>query len=163
MTSQPFQNKKNCLIGVISDTHGRLNRDAVDLFEDVDFIIHAGDIGAPEILEALERRAPIFAVRGNMDGGSWTNDLPDTRVVKLGGALLYVIHDLGELDLDPRASGYDAVINGHTHRTAIREQNGVLYLNPGSASYPGDSQRPTVALLQVKGTDLSARFVEVGE
>ena len=97
-----------------------------------------------------------------MDGGSWTHDLPDTRVIKWGQVLLYVIHDLGALDLDPQAGGFHAVISGHTHRAALKEQNGVLYINPGSASYPGNSQRATVALLRVSGTHLSARFVEAG-
>lgn len=151
------------MIGIISDTHGRLNQDAVDLFGNVDLIIHAGDIGAPEILETLKRRASLIAVRGNMDGGSWTNDLQDTRAVKVGKVLLYVIHDLGELNLDPKAGRYNAVISGHTHRSAIMEQDGVLYLNPGSASYPGDSHRATVALLRIKDTSLTASFVEVGE
>jgi putative phosphoesterase len=163
MKSQSSEDRKDFLIGIISDTHSRLNQATLNIFKGVDIIIHAGDIGAPEILEVLEHTAPVIAVRGNMDGGSWINDLPDTRVVKVGKVLLYVLHDLYELDLDPQAGGFSAVISGHTHRPAIEEQNGVLYLNPGSISYPGYADRATIVLLQVKGKRLSARFVEVGE
>ena len=163
MASQSSEDRKDFLIGIISDTHGRLNQATLNIFKGVDRIIHAGDIGAPEILEVLEHTAPVIAVRGNMDGGSWINDLPDSRVVKVGKVLLYVLHDLYELDLDPQAGGFNAVISGHTHRTALKEQNGVLYLNPGSVSYPGYTRRATVALLQIKGKRLSTRFVEVGK
>ncbi len=163
MKSQSSEDRKDFLIGIISDTHGRLNQATLNIFKGVDIIIHAGDIGAPEILEVLEHTAPVIAVRGNMDGGSWINDLPDTRVVKVGKVLLYVLHDLYELDLDPQAGGFSAVISGHTHRPAIKKQNWVLYLNPGSVSYPGYAGRATVVLLHVKGKRLSARFVEVGE
>jgi putative phosphoesterase len=158
MTSQSSEDRKDFLIGIISDTHGRLNQATLNIW-----IIHAGDIGAPEILEVLEHTAPVFAVRGNMDGGSWINDLPDTRVVRVGKVLLYVLHDLCELDLDPQTCGFNAVISGHTHRAALKEQNGVLYLNPGSVSCPGYTHRATVALLQIKGKRLSAHFVEVGK
>jgi len=163
MTSQSSEDRKHFLIGIISDTHSRLSQATLNIFKGVDIIIHAGDIGAPEILEVLEHTAPVIAVRGNMDGGSWINELPDSRVVKIGKVLLYVLHDLYELDLDPKAGGFNAVISGHTHRPVIKEQDGVLYLNPGSVSYPGYAGQNTVALLQVKGKRLSARFVEVGE
>ncbi len=163
MTTQSSLDPKDFLIGIISDTHGRLNQAPLDILKGVDLIIHAGDIGAPEILELLQRTAPVIAVRGNMDGGSWTNGLPDTRVVKVGQVLLYVLHDLCQLDLDPRAGGFKVVISGHTHRTSIKEQNGVLYINPGSVSYPGVTRPATVALIQIKGKRLSARLVEVGQ
>ena len=163
MTSQSLQDTKDIWVGIISDTHGRLHQSTFKIFEGVDRIIHAGDIGAPEILEVLERIAPVAAVRGNMDGGAWTKDLPDTRVVKIGKVLLYVLHDLGQLALAPQASGFDAVISGHTHRKALKKQNGVLYINPGSVSYPGYTRQATVALLQINGKKMSVRFVKVGE
>ena len=96
-------------------------------------IIHAGDVGAPALLEELARIAPVTAIRGNVDKGAWARALPETEVVDLGGVLIYVIHDLGQLDLKPEAAGFAAVISGHSHVPKQEVQNGVLYLNPGSA------------------------------
>jgi uncharacterized protein len=122
-------------IGVISDTHGLMRPEALDALAGVDHIVHAGDIGGPEILAALRAIAPLTAVRGNNDRGAWTTNaaLADTEVVTVGGQILYVLHDLAELDLDPAVSGFAAVITGHSHKPAIRHERGVLYFNPGSA------------------------------
>jgi putative phosphoesterase len=157
MSAEP-QKKDVYLVGVISDTHGHLRPEAAGAFEGVDLIIHAGDIGKPEVLEALSKIAPVHAVRGNMDAG-WAFGLPATEVVEIGGVLLYVLHDAYDLDLDPAAAGFVAVINGHTHRAAIESINGVLFLNPGSASSvrsPG-----TVALLRIRGSSLEPQVVEL--
>jgi uncharacterized protein len=120
-------------IGVISDTHGLLRPQAVKALKGVELIIHAGDIGNPEVLAALEQIAPVQAVRGNTDRGDWAADLPLTRVVEVGGVHLYVLHELFCLDLDPAAAGFAAVIFGHSHHPHLERKNGVLYLNPGSA------------------------------
>lgn len=120
-------------IGVISDTHGLLRPGAVDVLRGADLIVHAGDVGAPDVLPALARLAPVFAVRGNVDREAWARVLPETQVVEAGGLFLYVLHDLGLLDLDPKAAGFAVVISGHSHRPALAERNGVLFLNPGSA------------------------------
>jgi putative phosphoesterase len=152
------QNKDVLLAGIISDTHGRLRPQVAKAFEGVDLIIHAGDIGRSEVLEDLQAIAPVHAVRGNMDGG-WALGLPATRVVELGEVLLYVLHDAYQLDLDPAAAGFHAIINGHTHRASIDWRNGVLFLNPGSAgpfSSPG-----TVALICIRGTSLEPQLVEL--
>jgi putative phosphoesterase len=120
-------------VGVISDTHGLLRPEAIEFLKGCDSIVHAGDLGDPDILKMLEAIAPTFAVRGNVDRGSWTRDLPDKDLVEAEGKLLYVIHDLDELDLDPVAAQFAAVIFGHSHMPASYEKDGVLYFNPGSA------------------------------
>jgi putative phosphoesterase len=120
-------------LGVISDTHGLLRPEAVAALAGVERIVHAGDIGDRGVLDALARVAPVSAVRGNNDRGPWAADVPETEVVEIGGVALYVLHDLNELDLDPRAAGFAAVIAGHSHQPRQEERDGVLYFNPGSA------------------------------
>jgi putative phosphoesterase len=120
-------------VGVISDTHGLLRPEAVTALAGVDLIVHAGDIGAPEIIDSLRRIAPVHAIRGNVDRGYWTDEFTPTEIVEVEGQTLYVLHDLNELDLDPAAAGFRVVISGHTHDPKVTEQRGVVYLNPGSA------------------------------
>ena len=121
------------VIGVIADTHGLLRPQAVEALRGSQLIIHAGDVGVGEILDQLARVAPLRAVRGNVDKGAWAKTLPISVVVEAGGAQLYVLHNLRELDLSPRAAGFAAVITGHSHQPAQRTRDGVLYFNPGSA------------------------------
>jgi putative phosphoesterase len=121
------------IIGVISDTHGLLRPEAVTALRGVDRIIHAGDIGAPEILTALGAIAPVTAVRGNNDHGAWARAIPETQVVDAGGVLVYVIHDVGALDVDPEAGGFAVVVAGHSHQPCNELRDGVLWFNPGSA------------------------------
>ena len=120
-------------IGVISDTHGLLRREAVGALAGVDAIVHAGDIGTPDVLTALARIAPVTAVRGNNDRGGWAARIPCTATLTVAGARLYVLHDRHELAIDPRAAGMAAVISGHSHRPGIEDRDGVLFVNPGSA------------------------------
>jgi uncharacterized protein len=124
---------RGTLVGVLSDTHGLLRPGAVTALKGVDRIVHAGDVGDRTILEALARIAPVTAVRGNVDEGAMADELPGTAVVEVTGVHLYVLHDLAELDLDPREAGFAVVIHGHTHAPALEERGGVLYFNPGSA------------------------------
>jgi uncharacterized protein len=143
-------------LGVISDTHGLLRPEAVAALTGVERIVHAGDIGSPEILHALERLAPVSAVRGNNDRGGWAAAIPETEVVEVGGLQLYVLHDVHALDLDPRAAGFAAVIAGHSHQPRQEERDGVLYFNPGSAGprrfrLPISVGRLTVARGRVRG------------
>jgi putative phosphoesterase len=119
--------------GLISDTHGLLRPEAVRALAGAEHIIHAGDVGGREVLEELRRIAPVTAVRGNTDRGAWADELPTTAVVGLGAHLVYVVHDVADLDLVPRACGFAAVVFGHSHRPAVATRDGVLYLNPGSA------------------------------
>ena len=120
-------------LGVISDTHGLLRWEAEAALAGVDHIIHAGDVGTPEILERLRRIAPVTAVRGNNDKGSWADPLPATAIVDICGQRLYVVHDIAKLDVDPVVDGIAAIIAGHSHKPAVSEKDGVLFLNPGSA------------------------------
>ena len=140
-------------IGVISDTHGMLRTAAQDALQGVDLIIHAGDVGSLEVLKVLREIAPVYAVRGNMDGGNLGAILSPTEVVDINGTLFYVLHDLGHLDLDPAAAGFSGVIYGHTHRPSLEEKNGILYLNPGSAGPRRFKLPVTLAIMRVNGFD----------
>lgn len=121
------------IVGVISDTHGLLRPEALDALHGSDLIIHAGDVGNPEIIEKLRRVAPTFVVRGNIDKGHWAGALPMTEVVEVGERLFYVLHDISQLDLDPADADFAAVVFGHSHVPSIETRDGVLFLNPGSA------------------------------
>jgi putative phosphoesterase len=148
-------------IGVISDTHGLLRPEALRALAGADLIVHAGDVGSPDVLEALRAIAPVVAVRGNNDRGPWAAALAETEVVETDGRSLYVLHDLKELDLDPRAAGFAAVIAGHSHQPRIERRDGVLYLNPGSAG-PRRFRLPiAVAWLAVEASRLDAEIVHL--
>ena len=146
-------------LGVISDTHGLVRPEALAALAGVERIVHAGDIGNRDVLEALERVAPVTAVRGNNDRGDWAKKIPETEVVKVGGVSLYLLHDLHELDLEPRAAGFAAIISGHSHQPNVEERDGVLYLNPGSAG-PRRFKLPiSLARLTVAGKRVKAELV----
>lgn len=149
-------------IGVIADTHGLLRPEAARALAGVARIIHAGDVGEPGILDRLRRIAPVVAVRGNVDHGPWANALPETEVVDVGGALIYVLHDLEMLDLDPAAAGFGVVISGHSHRPLIETRGGVLFLNPGSAGPRRFDLPITLARLTLDGGAPVARLVALG-
>jgi len=121
------------IVGVISDTHGLLRPEAVELLRGSEHIIHAGDIGSPEIVPELEKIAPVTAIRGNVDTQAWARRFVETEVVELAGLHIYVIHDVNALDLNPKAAGFAAVISGHSHKPKQEVKDGVLYFNPGSA------------------------------
>jgi putative phosphoesterase len=150
------------IIGVISDTHGLLRPEALDALRGADRIIHAGDVGGHEVLDALAAIAPLTVVRGNNDAGAWARTLPDTEVVDAGGHLIYVIHDVAELDVDPAAGGFRVVVAGHSHRPASEERDGVLWFNPGSAG-PRRFRLPVaVGRLVVEGGDVRGEIVTLG-
>ena len=148
-------------IGIISDTHGLLRPEAERALQGVDRIVHAGDVGDPEILTRLKRIAPVFAVRGNVDTSPWAQVLPLTTVVEAEGASLYVLHNLRELDLRPDGGKFDFVISGHTHQPEQAEKNGVLYINPGSAGPRRFNLPVTLALLDLAKRPWSAQFVKL--
>jgi hypothetical protein len=125
--------QKLTVFGIISDTHGLLRPEALRALRGSDRILHAGDVGAPEILEALAQIAPVTAIRGNVDTEPWARTLPATEVVNAGGVSIFMLHNLAQLDLKPAAAGFHVVIYGHTHHPKMEERNGVLYFNPGSA------------------------------
>jgi len=136
---------------MISDTHGLLRPEAAARLAGVDHIVHAGDIGRPEIVDQLAGIAPVTAIRGNVDTGGWAAAYPETRTVSLGGRRLYLLHDRNDLRIDPVAEGIDAVISGHSHRPLIETVAGVLYLNPGSAGPRRFSLPVTLATLEIAG------------
>jgi putative phosphoesterase len=148
-------------IGLISDTHGLLRPEALDALRGSDRIIHAGDIGSPDILDALRAIAPVIAIRGNIDKDAWAKSLPETEIVEIGDAILYVLHDVHQLDLDPAAAGFRAVISGHSHAPSQEFRAGVLYINPGNAG-PRRFRLPiTVAKMYVTSTSIEAEFISL--
>lgn len=149
------------IVGVISDTHGLLRPEALALLRGSEHIIHAGDIGAPEIIPELEKIAPVTAIRGNVDVQSWAQRFAATEAVELAGATLYVIHDLNALDLDPKAAGFAAVISGHTHQHRQLTRNGVLYFNPGSAGHRRFKLPITLGRLQITNGAIEATVLEI--
>ncbi len=159
--TEESQTIESCLVGVISDTHGIVPEEAIKVFKDVDLVIHAGDIDIPEALAALKSVAPVTAVRGNMDSGPWADGLSKTEVVGIGGVMIYILHDLDRLDLDPAASGFDAVISGHTHKPALVKKDGVLFINPGSAWYPRRDTAPSIALMNIDNGKIDVNFIDL--
>ena len=148
-------------VGLISDTHGLLRPEAIAFLRGCDFIVHAGDIGDRKVLETLREIAPVTAVRGNNDKGSWADSIAETEVLRLGEVSIYVLHDLAQLELDPVAAGFHVVVSGHSHRPLIEERSGVLYVNPGSAG-PRRFKLPiALAELQLVGQAVKASVIEL--
>jgi uncharacterized protein len=150
------------IIGVISDTHGLLRPEAVELLRGSEHIIHAGDIGAPEIITELEKIAPVTAIRGNVDTHAWARQFAETEVVELGGLHIYVIHDANGLDLNPKAAGFAAVISGHSHKPMQEVKDEVLYFNPGSAGPSRFNLPVSVGRLTMDGGHLSGEIFQIG-
>ena len=148
-------------IGIISDTHGLLRPEAERGLTGVNHIIHAGDIGRPEIVDALRRIAPVTAIRGNVDSGEWAREYPDTKLVRLAGKSIYVLHDLKTLQVDPCA-GIDVIVSGHTHVPKIDTVGGVLYLNPGSAGRRRFKLPVTLATLEVTREGVRPEIHDLG-
>ncbi len=149
------------IIGVISDTHGLLRPEAVEALRGSDRILHAGDVGTPEILQGLAKIAPLIAIRGNVDTAPWARALPATEVIEAGGISIYMLHDLAQLDLKPEAAGFRVVVYGHSHQPKIEEKNGVLYFNPGSAGPRRFHLPVSVGRLMVEGGKVRAELVEL--
>lgn len=146
-------------LGVISDTHGLLRPQAKAFLSGCDRILHGGDITGPDVLEALATIAPVTAVRGNNDKGSWAQRLSETELVELGEVSIYVIHDLSQLDLDLGAAGIDVVVCGHSHKPKIEERAGVLFVNPGSAGPRRFKLPVSMAEITIDGGSVAARII----
>jgi putative phosphoesterase len=148
-------------IGVISDTHGLLRLEAIAALRGADHIIHAGDIGSPDVLDALSKIAAVTAVRGNNDVGDWAAALPEVQTLQLGGVVIHVLHDLADVDVDVVAAGIQVVISGHSHKPSEQWRDGVLYLNPGSAGPRRFKLPVTAAELVVSDGAACARIVDL--
>lgn len=151
------------IVGLISDTHGLLRPEALAVLTGCERIVHAGDVGSPDVLDGLGRIAPVVAVRGNVDRGRWADRLPAAEVVGAGSVWLYVLHDLAELDLDPEAAGFAAVVSGHSHRAGTFERGGVLFVNPGSAGPRRFNQPVSLALARIRGDSVRVEIVVLEE
>ena len=151
------------LIGVISDTHGLLRPEAVEALRGSDHIVHAGDVGEPDILDELRTIARLTAIRGNVDKAPWARKLPETEIVELAGVSVYVLHNLGDLDLNPEVAGFRVVISGHSHVPKQETRNGVLYFNPGSAG-PRRFKLPiTVGRLTIAHGKVNGGIIEISD
>lgn len=148
-------------VGLISDTHGLLRPKALEALRGCDAIIHAGDVGDIAIVRALERIAPVVAVKGNIDITGTAAELPATAVLETGAARIYVLHDLHDIPLNPAAAGFQAVVSGHSHRPVSEWRSGVLYVNPGSAGRRRFRLPVTVARLDLRATPWSVQFVDL--
>ena len=150
-------------IGLISDTHGLLRPDAVAFLRGCDHIVHAGDICERAVLDALDAIAPTTAVRGNNDRGTWAASLRESELVEIGAIVLYVVHDIAAIDIDPEAAGVRVVVSGHSHQPSAVERDGVLFVNPGSAG-PRRFKLPiSIAELVVDGAEVSLRFAALAD
>jgi len=152
---------KSLMVGVISDTHGLLRPEALEQLRGVDAIVHAGDVGDPQILAQLRQVAPVTAIRGNIDTSAWGKLLPKTDILEIGGLSLYVLHNLQELDLDPSAAGFAAVIFGHSHQPLIEWRNDTLFFNPGSAGPKRFTLPISVGRLTIVNRGLKAEWIDL--
>ncbi|ABP81638.1 MULTISPECIES: metallophosphoesterase family protein [Pseudomonadaceae] len=148
-------------IGLISDTHGLLRPEAVAALQGCAQIIHAGDIGKPQVLDGLRAIAPLEAIRGNIDTADWAQVLPERLDLRIGGLTLHVLHDLKQLDIDPLAAGVDVVIAGHSHKPKVERRDGVLYVNPGSAGPRRFSLPISLALLELNDGQAQVELISL--
>ena len=153
--------RKHQRIGLIADTHGLLRPEALAALADSDLLIHAGDIGKPEVVAALKKIAPLVAIKGNNDTDSWARHLPETKKITLGALKLYVIHNVKELSFDPAARGFGVVISGHSHKPMIQTKDNVLFVNPGSAGPQRFKLPICVGKLLVQGETVDAEIIEL--
>jgi putative phosphoesterase len=149
------------ILGLISDTHGLLREEAVRALRGSDLILHAGDVGAPEILDTLRTIAPVVAVRGNVDTDKWGQTLPFTEVIQVGSVMIYMLHILQDLDVNPAAAGFRIVVSGHSHKPGQTEKDGVFYINPGSAGPRRFYLPVTVARLDLEARPWTVQFIDL--
>lgn len=148
-------------IGVISDTHGLLRHEALEMLKGVDMIIHAGDVGDPAILQKLKEIAPVVPVRGNCDKGEWAYKLNKTEVISLGEVLIYVIHNINDIDIDLEAASFNVVISGHSHKPLNIKHNNILFLNPGSAGPRRFNLPINMGILNIDKKKVNANLIEL--
>ena len=149
------------VIGIISDTHGLLRPEAIAALTGSDLILHAGDIGKPEVLKSLKAIAPVYAIRGNNDTGDWATKIPEDRTVKINAVSVYMIHDLKEMNLTGWKKMPNIVVSGHSHKPSILNKGGVLFINPGSAGPRRFKLPVAVAILRIDQTNIDAKIIEL--
>lgn len=149
------------IIGILSDTHGLVRPEVEKVLAGCDRLLHAGDIGDQQVLKRLRRIAPVVAVRGNMDHGSWLNSIPAKEMVEIAGIFFYMLHDLHQLDLEPSSAGIHVVVSGHTHQPAIFQKNDVTYLNPGSAGHRRFNYPVSVAMVRIENGIATPRIIDI--
>jgi putative phosphoesterase len=149
------------VIGLISDTHGLIRPQALEVLAGVELIVHAGDIGKSEVVAALKAISPVCAIKGNNDTGAWAKPLPETQLIRTGDASLFIIHNVKELDCNPISRGYQVIISGHSHKPSITRRDGVLFVNPGSAGPRRFKLPVAVGKLFVKGSEVNAEIIEL--
>jgi uncharacterized protein len=163
MTKNGMNEAAEFQVGIVSDTHGLVRPEVLDALRGSELILHAGDVGGQEVLTLLGTVAPVVAVRGNTDGGGWAGKLQHTQLITHRGISFYILHHAADIDIDPKAAGVSVVVSGHTHTPKILKNNGVLFINPGSAG-PRRFRHPvSVGLLEVKDGKLDPRIVVLDE
>jgi uncharacterized protein len=155
------EDPREIVVGVLSDTHGLLRDEAIEALRGSELILHAGDIGRPEIVDRLREVAPTVAVRGNVDTGAWASAFPTNRIVEIAGLRFHLLHALDDLGLDPVEAGIAAIVTGHSHRPSVRFRSGVLFLNPGSAGPRRFDLPVSVARVRVFAQGVGARILEL--
>ena len=158
-----MNSSKAVRVGLISDTHGLLRREAWAFAGGCDYIIHGGDIGSAAILDELSALAPLIAVKGNNDRQAWAAHLPETEMIRVGGVFIYVIHDISQLDIEPHAAGAQVIVSGHSHKPLIELRDGIMYVNPGSCGPTRFNLPLSVGEICIEGTKVRARTVELIE
>lgn len=161
-TTTCSSNMPKTTLGVISDTHGLLRPEAMEILRGAEMILHAGDVGVPGILDELRAIAPVRVVRGNVDYGDWADAIPETEVISVGGRTIYMLHIVDQLGLSPEAAGFDAVIFGHSHRPTIERRRDVLFFNPGSAGPRRFDLPITVGKLHISEAGLEPEIIQIG-
>jgi uncharacterized protein len=159
----PLNAQKALRVGVVSDTHGLLRKEARAFARGCGYIIHGGDVGSAAILDELSALAPLTAVKGNNDRQAWAAHLPQTELIRVGGVFICVIHDIAQLDLEPHAAGAQVIVSGHSHKPLIELREGILYVNPGSCGPRRFNLPLSVAEILVEGTKVRARTLELVE
>ena len=154
-------NKDSVRIGIVSDTHGQVRRELFSIFSGVEYILHAGDIGSPEIINCLEKIAPVCAVLGNTDSSIMFSGITETAIFETNSSRIMIIHDCKRLDLDPTAADVNGIVCGHTHIPSIKYKKKVLYLNPGSAGPRRFDLPVSVAIIDIQGSILNPQLIEI--
>jgi uncharacterized protein len=146
-------------VAILGDTHGLLRPELTKHLSGIDLILHSGDVGQIKVLHRLKQYAPVVAVRGNVD--DHLDGLPETELISIGGRLVYVLHILANLDLDPAVAGFAMIVSGHSHQPLIRTTKGVLYVNPGSVG-PRRFKLPICFVrAEFNDTGIKTRLIEI--